>query len=148
MNYKDIAFAVLTRLLQPGGNTAYMVADHPLTVVYLPIKLFFVGGLFIAVPLATAWLTSVTYRQYARMAALVFVSSVVVSSAALFSYRKYMQVEVSDLRINGKLVPTRLRCQITPLGEVPIGTLALSGPLLASSFFLLRRGRRGQSNSH
>ena len=147
LNYKDIAFAVLTQLLQPGG-TAYMVPDHPLTVVYFPIKLFFVGGLFIAAPLATAWLTSVTYKQYARMATLLLVSSVALSSAACFSYRQYMQVEVTDLRINGKLVPSRSKGQITPLGEVPIGMLALSGPLLASTVFLLRRRRAGQSNSY
>jgi hypothetical protein len=143
----EIAFAVLMQLLNPGSNTFYAISESPFTAFYFPIKLFFAGSLFIAVPLVTAWLVSTDWRQYTRMAVLLFASSVLVSSAAFCLYRQYMQVQLTDLRMYGQLQPPRSKGSITRLGDVPIAMLTLSGPLLASAFVLMRRRRIGQIRS-
>ena len=141
----EIAFVILSQLLNPGSNTFYGIGEPPSTRIYLPVKLFFAGSLFVAVPLVAAWLVSPSWRRYAQMAVLLFASSVLVSGAAFCLYRQYMQIQLTDLRMYGQLQPPRSIGSITPVGEVPIGMLTLSGPLLASAFFLMRRRRIGQN---
>lgn len=141
----EIAFAILSQLLNPGSNTFYGIGEPPSTMIYLPIKLFFAGSLFIAVPLVAAWLVSTSWGRYAQTAVLLFASSILVSSAAFGLYRQYTQIQLTDLRMYGQLQPPRSIGSITPVGEVPIGMLTLSGPLLASAFFLMRRRRIGQN---
>jgi hypothetical protein len=58
-----------------------------------------------------------------------------------------MQVQLTDVFAWGALQPPRSRGSWTPLGDVPIVMLTLSGPLLASAFVLIRRRRVGQTRS-
>ncbi|WP_074580400.1 hypothetical protein [Polaromonas sp. JS666] len=140
---KEVVLAVFNQLLIPGRNTFYAIAD-PTPWFYFPIKLFFAGNLFVTVPLLAAWFASTGYRQYARTVALLFVSSILLSSAAFLLFRQYMQVQLTDVWMGGKLQPPSPRGSMTPLGQVPIVMLTLSGPLLASAFVLMRRRRIGR----
>jgi len=142
---KEIIFAVFTQLLNPGMETLYAIAD-PTPWFYFPIKLFFAGSLFIAIPLTAAWFASTGYGQYLRTVVLLFVASILVSGAVFFLYRQYMQIQLTNIHMGGKLQPPRSRGLWTPLGGVPIPMLTLSGPLLTSAFVLIRRRRIGQAH--
>lgn len=144
---QEISFAILMQLLNPGRDTIPAIAERPGYIYFFRAELFFAGSLFIAISLTAAWLASTGYRQYARTIALLLVCSILVSSAAFCLYRQYMQVQLTDLRMYGKLQPPRSKGSMTPLGEVPIAMLTLSGPLLASAFVLMRRRRVGQTHS-
>ncbi|WP_411879120.1 hypothetical protein [Polaromonas sp. YR568] len=144
---QEISFAIMMQLLNPGRNTVSAVAERAGSIYRFRFDLFHAGSLFIAIPLAAAWLASTGYRQYARTAVLLFVSSVLVSGAVFWLYRQYMQVQLTDLRLWGQLVPPRSRGSMTPLGDVPFVLLTLSGPLLASAFVLMRRRRIGQTQA-
>jgi hypothetical protein len=144
---QEIVFAILTQLLNPGSNIFYTAAQSAGGPYRFRFELFFAGSMLIAIPLTAAWLASTGYRQYLRTVVLLFVSSVLVSSAAFFVYRQYMQVQLTGIRMGGQLQPPRSRGSWTPLEEVPIAMLTLSGPLLASAFVFMRRRRIGQIQS-
>jgi hypothetical protein len=138
----EISLAILTQLLNPGRDTFYGGGlASPLGIYYFRFGLFFAGSLFIGIPFTAAWFASTGYKQYLRTVVFLFAASVLVSSAAFFAYRQYMQVQLTDIRMRGQLQPPRPRGSWTALDEVPIAMLALSGPLLASAFVLIRRRR-------
>jgi hypothetical protein len=143
----EISFAILSQLLNPGRNTFYGIAEPAGWIYRFRFELFSAGSLFIAIPLTAAWFASTGYKQYLRAVVLLFVFSVLVSCAVFFLYRQYMQVELTDIQMWGKLQPPRSRGSLTPVGTVPIAMLTLSGPLLASAFVFMRRRRIGQAPS-
>jgi hypothetical protein len=142
---QEIVIAILTQLLNPGSNTFYTAAQSAGGPYRFRFELFSAGSMFIAIPLTVAWFASAGYKQYLRTVVFLFVASVLVSSAAFFVYWHYMQVQLTDIRMGGQLQPPRSRGSWTPLEEVPIAMLTLSGPLLASAFVLMRRRRIGQA---
>jgi hypothetical protein len=141
LEHRYVAYIVLKQLLQPGGNTAYLLAEDRLMAFYFPVKLSLAGTLFFATPLTVAWLVAINCRQFMRLASLMLLSSVLVSGAVLYAYREYMQVEVTNLQVAGRPQSPRLRGSLTPVSSVPLGKLALSGPFLVSTFVLVRRRR-------
>lgn len=141
----EISFAILSQLLNPGRNTFYGIAEPAGWIYRFRFELFAAGSLFIAIPLTAAWFASTGYKQYLRAVVLLFVFSVLVSGAVFFLYRQYMQIQLTDIQMWGKLQPPRSRGSLTPVGTVPVAMLTLSGPLLASAFVFMRRRRIGQA---
>jgi len=138
----ELALAIVRQLLSPGPDALITVGGERSGGIYhFRLELFYAGSLFIAIPLMAAWVASTGYRQYARTVVILFVFSILLSSAAFFLYRQLMQVQLTDFRLGGQLQPPRSRGSWTPLGEVPIAKLTLSGPVLASAFVLIRRRR-------
>ena len=140
----EISLVILAQLLNPGRDTFYGAGlASPVGIYHFRFGLFFAGSLFIGIPFTAAWFASTGYKQYLRTVVFLFAASVLVSSAAFFVYRQYMQVELTNIHVGGQLQPPRPRGSWMRLDEVPIAMLALSGPLLASAFVLIRRRRIG-----
>lgn len=142
-----VARALSQFALHPGG-TGVFLPEEPSAAFLFPLRLFGAVFLIVAVCVATSWVLVASFRKAALVLVLLLCASSLLIALTLWGYRVRMQESV-EVSMYGQTV-VRTRGQMTRLGDVPLFTMGLLGPVIlcAGAFAIgIRKRERADEES-
>ena len=136
-----LARALVQFVLQPGATGAFLLPEEPATAVLFPIRLFGWAFLAVAVCASTSWVLAGTRSKTATFL-LLFATSLLLVALTFWAYRAYMQESV-ELAVGGHVL-AKPRGQLTRLGDVPVFSLGLLGPVIVCGIAVAIGRRQGR----